>query len=90
MDASIVCDHFNGGPGNPEKWYLDDSTTSTSKMSICSLCNVHVSASSTTNLRTHMQLAHKDVVIKELKADETLKVGKCVTMKSRKEDYGAV
>ena len=37
-----------------------------------------------------MQPAHKDVVIKELKADETLKVGKCVTLKSRKEDYGAI
>ena len=37
LDASIVWDHFNGGPGNSEKWYLDNSTTSTSKRSICSL-----------------------------------------------------
>ncbi len=28
--------------------------------------------------------------MKELKADETLEVGQCATMKSLKEDYGAV
>ncbi len=37
-----------------------------------------------------MQSAHKNYVIKELKADETLEVGKCVTLKSLKEDFGAV
>jgi hypothetical protein len=90
QNASIVWDHFNGGPGNKEKWYWDNSTTPASKRSICSICNTHVSASSTTNLRTHMQSAHKDYVIKELKANETLEVGKCVTLKSLKEDFGAV
>ncbi len=37
-----------------------------------------------------MQSAHKDYVIKELMADETLEVGKCVTLKSPKEDFGAI
>jgi hypothetical protein len=37
-----------------------------------------------------MQSAHKDVVIRELKADEALEVGKCTTLKTLKEDYGAV
>jgi hypothetical protein len=37
-----------------------------------------------------MQLAHKDVVIKELKADETLEVEKCVTLNSLKEDFAIV
>ena len=89
QNASIVWDHLNGKPGIPEKWYWDNSTTPFSKRSISSLCTVHVSASSTTNLRTHVQLAHKDVVIKELKAYATLEVGKCVTLKSMKEDFGA-
>ncbi len=82
QNASIIWAHFNGGPEEPEKWYWDNSTTLTSKRSICILCNTHVSASSTTNLRTHMQSAHKDNVINELKADEPLEVGKCVTLKS--------
>jgi hypothetical protein len=37
-----------------------------------------------------MQSVHKDVVIKELKANENLELGKCVTLKSPKEDLGAV
>ena len=38
-----------------------------------------------------MQSTHKDVVIKELKADETLEVGmNCVTLKSMQEDFGAI
>ena len=37
-----------------------------------------------------MQLEHKDVVIKELKLDESLEVEKCVTLKSLKEDFGVV
>jgi len=55
QNASNGWDHFNGGPGNPEKWYWDNSTTPASKRSNCNLCNVHVTASSTTNLRTHMK-----------------------------------
>lgn len=90
QNASIVWGHFNGGPGNKEKFYWDNSTTPASKRSICSLCNMHVSAASTTNLRTHLQSAHKAVIMKELKADETLEVGQCATLKSLKEDYGAV
>ena len=90
QNASIVWDHFNGGPGNPENWYWDNSTTPASKRSICNICGTHVSASSTTNLRTHMQSAHKDFVIKELKADETLEVGMCSTLKSLKHDYAAI
>ncbi len=37
-----------------------------------------------------MQPTHKDVVIKELKAGESLEVGKCVTLKSLKKNYGVV
>ena len=90
QNASIVWGHFHGGPGNKEKFYWDRSTTPPSKRSICSLCNMHVSAASTTNLRSHLQSAHKSVVMQELKADETLEVGQCATLKSLKEDYGAV
>ena len=43
-----------------------------------------------TNLRTHMQSAHKDGVFKELKAKETLEVWKFVSLKSLKEDFGSV
>ena len=37
-----------------------------------------------------MQSAHKDFVIKELNADETLEVGMCSTLKSLKHDYAAI
>jgi hypothetical protein len=90
QNASIVWDHFHGGLGNKEKFHWDRSTTPPSKRSICSICNMHVSASSTTNLRNHLQSAHKIVVMQELKADETLEVGHYATLKSLKEDCGAV
>jgi hypothetical protein len=77
-----VWGHFNGGPGNKEKFYRDNCTTPASKRSICILCNMHVSAASTTNLRTHLQTAHKTLVIKELKADETLEVGQHSTLQT--------
>ena len=41
-------------------------------------------------MRTHKQPSHKDIVSKELKAGVSLEVGKCATLKSSKEDYGAV
>ncbi len=90
QNGSIVWGHFNGGSGNKKKFYWDNSTTPASKRSICSLCNMHVSNANTTNSRTHLQSAHKAVIIKELKADETLEVGQCATLKSLKEDYGDV
>ncbi len=90
QNASIVWGHFNGGPGNKEKFYWDNSATPASKRSICSFCNMHVSAASTNNLRTRLQSAHKAVIMKKLKADETLEVGQCATLKSLKKDYGAV
>ncbi len=37
QNASIVWDHFNGGPGNPEKWHWENSTTPASKRSICNI-----------------------------------------------------
>ncbi len=82
--------HFNSGPGNKEKFYWDNSTTPISKRSICSLCNMHGSDASTTNLQIHLQSTHKAAIMKELKADKTLKVGQCATLKSSKKDYGAV
>ena len=90
QNASGVWGHFNGGPGNKEKFYWDNSTTPASKRSICSLCNMHVSAASTTNLRTHLQSAHKALVLRELKADETLEVGRHSTLQTLKQDYAAV
>ncbi len=48
---------------------------------------MHVSSASTTNLHTHMQSAHKALVIKDLKADETLEVGHHSTLQTLKQDY---
>ena len=90
QNASGVWGHFHGGPGNKEKFYWDNTTTPASKRSICSLCNMHVSAASTTNLRTHLQSAHKALVIKELRADESLEVGQHSTLQTLKQDYAAV
>ncbi len=64
--------------------------TPASKRSIYSLCNMHLSALSTTNFRTRLQSAHKAVIMKALKAGETLEVGLCATLKSLKEDCGSV
>ena len=63
QNASGVWGYYNGGPGNKENLYWDNSTTPDSKRSICSLCNMHVSAASTTNLHTRLQSAHKALVI---------------------------
>jgi hypothetical protein len=48
---------------------------------------MHVSAASTTNLRTHLQSAHKALVIKELKADQTLEVDQHSTLHTLYQDY---
>ncbi len=48
---------------------------------------MHVSAASTTNLRTHLQSAHKALVIKELKTVETLEVSQHSTLQTLKQDY---
>ena len=89
QNPSIVWGHFHGGFGNKEKFYWDISTTTTTKRSICSLCNMHLSAASTTSLPSHLQSAHKSVIMQELKADETLEVGQYATLKSLKEACGA-
>lgn len=90
QNESIVWSHFHGGPGNPEKWFWDNTTTPASKRSFCVLCDKTVSAASTTNLRAHLQAKHTDLVLKELRADESLEVGKIATLATLKEDYGAV
>jgi len=82
QNASDVGSHFNGGPSSKERFYRDISTTHASQRSTCNLCNMHVSAASTTNLRTRLQSAHKVLVIKELKADETLEVGQHSTLQT--------
>ena len=83
--------HFNGGHGNKEKFYLDNSTTPKPYNSrlICSMCVMHVIVASTANLRTNFQSAHKGVIMKELKADVTLKVVHSAALKSLEENYSA-
>ena len=49
-----------------------------------------VSASSTTNLRSQLTATHKNVLIKEMRADETMEPCNATTLKSLKDDYGAV
>ena len=90
QNESIVWSHFHGGPGAKEKWFWDNTTTPASKRSICVLCDKTVSAASTTNLRAHLQAKHTDLVLRELRADESLEVGKIATLATLKEDYGAV
>ena len=90
QNESIVWSHFHGGPGAKEKWFWDNTTTPASKRSICVLCDKTISAASTTNLRAHLQAKHTDLVLKELRADETLEVGKIATLATLKEDFGAV
>ena len=51
---------------------------------------MHVSAAITTNLRTHLQSAHKSLVIKELRADESLEVGQHSTLQTLKQDDDVV
>jgi hypothetical protein len=90
QNESIVWSHFSGGPGAKLKWFWDNTTSPASKRSICLLCNNTVSAASTTNLRQHLQGKHTDLMLKELRADETLEVGKIATLASLKEDFGSV
>ena len=59
-------------------------------MSICELCDKTVSAATTTNLRAHLQAKHGDLVLKELRANEILEVGKIATFATVKEDYSSV
>ena len=54
------------------------------------MCDKTVLAASTTNLRAHLQSKHTDLVLKELRADDTLEVGKIATLATLKEDFGAV
>ncbi len=54
------------------------------------LCDNTVSMASTTNLRAQIQAKHSGLVLKELRTDETLEVGKIATLVDLKEDYGLV
>ncbi len=67
---------FSLSTWEPRNYYMDKYTTLACKFSICSNCNEHVMASNTTNLRTRQYYVHKDMVIKELKANETLEFGR--------------
>jgi hypothetical protein len=90
LNESIVWSHFHGGPGAKEKWFWDNTTTPASKRSICVLCDKTILATSTTNLRAHLQAKHTDLNLKELRTDESLEVGKIATLATLKEDYGVV
>ena len=72
------------------KWFWDNSVSPATKRVTCLLCQKTVSASSTTNMRSHLTAAHKNVIIKELRADETMDPGSHSTLKTLKEYYGAV
>ena len=82
-NESIVWDHFG-------RWYWDNSVAPAAKRAECKLCNKVISASSTTNLRTHLAAAHKHILLEEIRADETLEVGQQPTLMSLKKDFGAV
>lgn len=82
-NESIVWDHFGS-------WYWDNSVVPAAKRAECKLCNKVISASSTTNLRTHLAAAHKHILLEEIRADETLEVGQQPTLKSLRKDFGAV
>ena len=56
----------------------------------CLLNKKTVSASSATNLRSHLTAAHNDVLIKDLRADEPMDPGSYLTLKSLKEDFVSV
>jgi hypothetical protein len=53
------------------------------------LCNKPVSSASKTNLRARLQAKHNDLVLKELRADETPEVGKILTLATLKANYGS-
>ena len=64
--------------------------TPAAKRATCLLCQKTVSASSTTNLRSHLTASHKNILMKDLRADEPMDPGSYVTLKSLKEDFGSV
>ena len=49
-----------------------------------------MSAASTTNLRSHLTASHKNVLIKELRSDESMDPCNVTTLKSLKQDFGVV
>ncbi len=64
--------------------------TPVAKRASCLLCPKIVSTSSTTNFRSHLTAAHKNVLIKDMRADEALDPESHVTLESLKEDFGSV
>jgi len=80
QNESIILSHFHGGPHAKEKWLWDNSTAPASKRSIFVICDKTVPMASTTNLRAHLQSKYSDLVLKKLRADETLEVGKIATL----------
>ena len=64
--------------------------TPAAKRATCLLCQKTNSVSITSNLCSHLTDAHKNVLIKNLPADEALDPGSYVTLKSLKEDFGSV
>ena len=54
------------------KWLWDNSVSPAAKRATCLRCQKIVSKSSTTNLRSHLYDAHKNVIIKYLRVDESM------------------
>ena len=70
-------------------FWANNSVTPAAKRATCLLCQKTVSASNTTNLRSHLTVAHKNGLIKHLRADEALVPGSYVTLKSQKGRFWA-
>ena len=72
------------------EWYWDNTVTPAAKRSACLHCGEAVSASSTSNFRAHLVARHKQLLVKELRADEVQNPSNMSTLKSLKEDFGKV
>jgi hypothetical protein len=71
-------------------WYWDNTCTPAAKRSACKHCGDLVSASSTTNFRSHLVNRHKELLIEELRADEVQNPANVSTLASLRVDYGCV
>ncbi len=72
------------------EWYWDNIVTPTAKRSACLRCGEVVSASSTSNFRAHLVARHKQLLVKELRADKVQNSSNISTLKSLKEDLDKV
>ena len=70
--------------------FWDTTAVPAAKRALCNHCNKTISAASSTNMKSHLAAKHRDVIVKELAAHESLDPSDIQPLKSLKADFNGM